>query len=435
MQPVRFCQDGFGPGMNALAGSVAAIDTGVVARSRRVLFVVNNAAFFESHRLPVAQRAQQSGYTVSLCTGHEASATLARHAMPRLAAAGLLPHRVAFRSASINPMFELIGLVQLILHVFRTRPDVLHCASPKGVLYGGIAARLAGTPALVMAISGMGYAFTRGSGASSTTGSGRDGLLRRLVRGVHQHLSGLAFGHANKRVIVQNDEDYRILCETGLARPDEVRLIRGSGVVLNRFVHLPLVPPGGREPLVVLPARLLRDKGVVEFAEAAQRLRAQIPGWRFVLVGTADYDNPSAVPLEQIQQWQQQGVLEWWGHVEDMATLYGRAAIVCLPSYREGMPRALLEAAAAGCAVVTTDAIGCREAIEPGITGDLVPPHDANALAAALLALIHDAPRRRRYGNAGRERAVRCFGIETVLDDTLALYEELLPQSARHEAA
>jgi glycosyltransferase involved in cell wall biosynthesis len=385
----------------------------------RVLFVVNNASFFESHRMSVAECARHLGYAVGLCTGHEASPTLAEHALPRLAAAGFAPKRVSFRSARINPLLELIGFIQLVLYVRRFKPTLMHCASPKGVLYGGLAARLAGVPALVLAVSGMGYAYTGGPASPS----------RRWARAAYERLSQWAYAHPNKRVIVQNEDDAAAVTARGLAWSSEVRLIAGSGVVLDDFIHLPL---HGREPLIVLPARMLRDKGVVEFVQAAKLLRSKAPQWRFVLAGTADYDNPSAVPRSMIEQWQVEGDINWMGHISDpkaMVALYARAAIVCLPSYREGMPRVLLEAAAAGCAVVTTDAIGCRDAIENGVTGDLVAVGDASALASALLALIQDPDRRVRYGQAGRARAQELFGIAAVHANTMSIYRELLART------
>ena len=401
----------------------------VKSAGERILFVVNNASFFESHRLSVAQHAQSLGYEVGLCTGREASPTLALHALPKLAQAGLTPKRVSFRSSGVNPVLELIGFIQLVWFVRKFRPTLVHCASPKGVLYGGLAARLTGVPAVVLAVSGMGYAYTGGHASTS----------RRWAKAAYERLSKWAYGHPNKRVIVQNEDDAAAVTARGLAKRSEVRLIAGSGVVLDDFVHLPLQ---GREPLVLLPARMLRDKGVVEFVEAAKRLRKHAPQWRFVLVGTADYDNPSAISRALIEQWQRDGDINWMGHVSDpkaMVALYARAAIVCLPSYREGMPRVLLEAAAAGCAVVTTDAIGCRDAIDPGVTGDLVPVGNSAALADVLLALMRDPERRSRYGQAGRVRAQKLFGLGAVHNNTMAVYRELLapraPQSGHvHEA-
>lgn len=375
-------------------------------------FVVNNAAFFASHRLPIAQHALLKGWPVRLWTGHAGSPTLETLALKQLADAAVPHRRLGFRSGGMNPVLELVGLLQLVWHLRRSRPTVVHCASPKGLLYGGIAARLASVPCLVLAVSGMGYAFTGGAGGK-----------RRMVRWLFQQLARWAYGHHNKRVIVQNQDDARLLVEAQLVKPHELLLIPGSGVALERYVKAPLE---AKETLVVLPARMLVDKGVVEFVEAARLLRAEGCRWQFVLVGTGDFENPSAVPVQSIEAWVKEGIVAWWGHVEDMPAVYARASIVCLPSYREGMPKVLLEAAAAGCAVVTTDAVGCREAILPGVTGDLVPVRDSHALATALRALIDDGPRRLNYGRAGRALAIERYSVDAVVDRTFEVYQELM---------
>jgi glycosyltransferase involved in cell wall biosynthesis len=280
-------------------------------------------------------------------------------------------------------------------------------------MYGGIASRLAAVPAVLLAVSGMGYAFTVGNPS----------LRRRVVGGLSRTLLRLAFGHRKKRVIVQNHDDECALLHAGLVEPRELQLIPGSGVALALYVNFPLE---SKEPIVLLPARLLFDKGVVEFAQAAALLRAQGCRWQFLLAGTTDYENPSAVPTETIKSWVRDGTVAWCGHVDDMPALYARASIVCLPSYREGMPKALLEAAAAGCAVVTTDVVGCREAIVPGVTGDLVPARDAQALASALKSLIEDSPMRLSYGRAGRALAIERYSLDAVVCRTFEVYSELM---------
>jgi glycosyltransferase involved in cell wall biosynthesis len=203
---------------------------------------------------------------------------------------------------------------------------------------------------------------------------------------------------------------------------EDVRLIPGSGVDDSYFRE---PPASGKAPLVVFPARLLRDKGVEEFVEAVRRIRNQVPGWRFALVGAADSGNPTAISSAQARDWATQGLVEWPGHVKDMASLLAEASIVCLPSYREGLPKALLEAAAAGCAVITADSVGCREAIVAGETGDLVPPRDASALGDALLALIGDERRRDAYGAAGRRLARERYSLEAILAQIFGVYAAL----------
>jgi glycosyltransferase involved in cell wall biosynthesis len=381
---------------------------------KRVAYVVNHVAFFVSHRLPLAIGARQAGFGVRLFTGRAGSHEMEKVAQTQLQAAGVKHQRVVFSSAGVNPLVELLGFLQLVWLMLRYRPDVVHCASPKGVLYGGIAARLCRVRGLVLAISGMGYAYTEG---------GAHGGARALVRRLYGAAAGLAFHHPNVRVIVQNEDDYQSVIGKNLAQPQCVTLIPGSGVDLSLFQEC---SPADKGRMVLLPARMLKDKGVEEFVEAARDLKSVVPGWRFVLAGAAGYDNPSSIGLEKLQAWKTEGCIEWLGHVSDMTPLFREAAIVCLPSYREGMPKALLEAAAAGCAVVTTDVTGCREAVEPGITGDLVPVRDSHALAKALLFLINDERRRQAYGSKGRERAWAMFSSASVVGQTLNIYEGLL---------
>jgi glycosyltransferase involved in cell wall biosynthesis len=377
----------------------------------RIAFVVNHVAFFVSHRLPLALGARHSGFTVRLLTGQGGSQEMEQVAQGQLEAAGVEHQRAIFSSAGTNPMIELLGVLQLVYFMLRYKPDVVHCASPKGVLYGAIAARLCRVPSLVLAISGMGYAYTQGAGQGGT---------RVFVRRVYGALAGFAFNHPNVRVIVQNHDDYHSVVENGLADARRVNLIPGSGVDLSLFEGC---SPADKARMVLLPARMLKDKGVEEFVEAARQLKVVAPNWRFVLAGAAGYNNPSAIGLRQLQAWQTEGFIEWLGHVDDMTPLFRRAAIVCLPSYREGMPKALLEAAAAGCAVVTTDVTGCREAVEPGVTGDLVQVRDSVSLAKVLLALIEDEHRRHSYGAKGQERAKEIFSVTSVVSQTLNIYD------------
>lgn len=382
----------------------------------KILYVVNNAAFFCSHRLPLALEARRLGHEVMLVTGEAGSVRLEKPALEQLRSLNI-PHLVTrFRSGSISPLREVSGFLEVVRCMRTWQPDLVHCASPKGMLYGGLASRLTRRPALVLAISGMGSLFTKSGG-----------MLRSLLRWTYLRLVRLAYRHPNRRVIVQNDDDRRAILAAGYAQAAAIRLIPGSGVRLEPYLPLPLL---GRKDLVVLPARLLREKGVEEFVTAARRIRASGSTWRFALLGTADYDNPSSVPKAQIEQWVAEGVIEWWGHRDDMVEVLAQTAIVCLPSYYpEGMPKSLLEAAAAGCAVVTTDSVGCRDAIEPGVTGDLVPVRDADALAHTLKALI-DAPERRlAYAAAGRDLAVRKFDLAHVVCTTMGIYDELVPES------
>lgn len=383
--------------------------------THKIVFVLNHAAFFVSHRLPLALAARDIGYDVCLITGQAGSESMESTAVEKLRESGIPHTRVAFTPSGMNPFAEAKGLLQLILEMRRLRPSLVHCASPKGILYGGVAARLARARGLVLAISGMGFAFTLGQ---------ERGVTRTLASSIYRVLARIAYGHPNKVVIVQNKDDQALVVSSKLAVENEVVRIPGSGVDLRTLASASIAD---KSEIVLFPARMLLDKGVLEFVDAARTVRAAFPTWRFVMAGASDYENPRSLTADRLRQFQSDGLVEWLGHVDDMAPLYERASIVCLPSYyREGMPKALLEAAAAGCAVVTADTIGCREAIVAGVTGDLVPPRNTTALADALLRLIQDRARRESYGIEGRKLAEAQFGIEAVVSRVLGIYQKLL---------
>jgi glycosyltransferase involved in cell wall biosynthesis len=384
------------------------------------MYVINHAAFFVSHRLPLALGAMARGHEVILATGRAGSESMEAGAKEALKSHGIRHVRVSFTAGGMNPFVELFGLLELVQLMRRERPDVVHCASPKGILYGAIAARITGRPALVIAVSGMGFAFTSEPGRS---------LIRSWSGSIYRLFARFAYGHRNKKVIVQNSADHRQIVDSGLASEAEVILIPGSGVDIQRLSRLTAIQ---KTEMVLFAARMVREKGVFEFVEAARVVRNSMPTWRFVMVGAADYQNPSSVPATTLEQFQSQGIIEWPGLVDDMDPLFAAASIVCLPSYyREGVPKFLLEAAAAGCAVVTTDLPGCREAIIDGVTGDLVPPRDPQALAECLTALIRDRARREQYGIEGRRLAAERFDIRAVVERTNEIYDELVARSGK----
>lgn len=375
--------------------------------SRTLMFVVNVDWFFLSHRLPIALAALHEGYQVHVATGLTDKRTeLENH--------GLVVHPLALdrSSASLGDAWRT-GL-QLWQAFRAVRPDVVHLVTIKPVLLGGLVARLAGVPAVVAAVSGLGFVFmARGVRAT----------LRRVLVGA---LYRLAWGHRNLKVIVQNPDDRASLARLAHLPDSKLALIAGSGVDLAQYRHRPL-PPG--VPVVLLAARLLADKGVREFVQAARLLQQQGVSARFCLVGAVDPANPASLAPAEVMQWVSEGVVECWGQRTDMAEVLADAYLVVLPSYREGLPKVLLEAAACGRAVVTTDVPGCRDAIEPSLTGILVPVRDAVALAEAINGLITDRVRCQAMGNAGRALAERAFDVRQVVAAHLRIYQELVDQS------
>lgn len=372
---------------------------------QRILFVVNDAAFFVSHRLPIAEAASAAGYDVHV-------ATPPGNSVARVTSAGMAWHPIRLARASTRPGTEIGTLSDLHSLYRHLRPQLVHHVTPKPVLYGTLAARLARVPAVVNAISGMGHVFAdRGR---------RTRLLRTGVMTGYR----LALRHPCMRVIFQNDDQRQQFVTRRWVRPQEAVIIRGSGV--DTAIFHPASASTSDVPLVLLAARMLRTKGVTEFVDAARQLRRSGARARFVLVGEPDAGNPASIAHEQLRAWSDEGVVEYWGRRDDMPAVLRDADVFCLPSYLEGLSKSLIEAAASGLPIVTTDVPGCRDVAADGINGLLVPPADASALASAIARLTTDARLRAELGQHGRDRALREFSIERVVAEHLAVYRELL---------
>ena len=370
---------------------------------KKLLFLVNVDWFFVSHRLPIAIEALNQGYEVHIATG-------ITNKLDVLRANGLIVHSLALKRSSTS----LAGEIQTfweILQVFRkVQPLIVHLVTIKPVLFGGIAARLAGVPAVVAAISGLGYVFMA-KGRKAT-------VLRSLVTGLYR----LALGKRNLTVICQNPDDREALMLVAGLALEKVAMIPGSGVNLSSYTAMQL-PQG--DPVVVMAARLLRDKGVYEFVAAARLLRQRGVVARFWLAGEPDPGNPASVKEEELLAWRSEETIEVLGHRHDVISLFAQSSLVVLPSYREGLPRVLIEAAASGRAVVTTDVPGCRDAVVKDETGILVPARDAVALADAIQHLLEDTELCKRMGMAGRKLAESKFAIEKVISAHMEIYRSL----------
>ncbi|MHB1566958.1 MAG: glycosyltransferase family 4 protein [Acidiferrobacter sp.] len=373
----------------------------------KLLFVVNSAEFFLSHRLPIALAAVSAGLDVAV-------ATPPGFGTDEIMNHGFQYYPIALTRRGIHPRQEVASVWQL-WRLFRSvRPDIVHTVTIKPVLYGGIAARAAGIPAVVSAITGLGEVFVaRGLGAK---------IRRYLVTRGYR----VALRHPRGFVIFQNPDDRARFVDQRLVAVEHSVLIRGSGVDMELF---PVTRAPEGTPVVVLAGRMLWSKGVGEFVAAARNLRAQGLKARFVLVGDTDLGNPQAIPVAVLEGWRREGVVEWWGFRADMVAVLSGAHIVALPSYYgEGVPKVLIEAAALGRALVATDTPGCREIVHHEKGGLLVPIKDTLALAQALGRLASDADARTTFGAYAAHLARAEFSVERVIADTLDLYAGLLGQ-------
>lgn len=369
-----------------------------------LLFVVNIPEFFLSHRLPLAIAARGLGFSVHIATG-------AGPACQQISELGFEHHLLPISRSGRNPLAELRTLWGLYRVMRKIRPDIVHLVTIKPVLYGGLMARLTGVPAMVAAISGLGTIFVERQKAHT--------WIRRSVEWLYR----LSLGHLNAKVIFQNPDDLAALTAMRAVHEDKTALIRGSGVSIAAY---PMRPELEDVPTVTFAARLLSDKGVREFVEAGRLLKVRGVTARFLLAGSLDPGNLTSISEEELSLWSNEGVVEVLGYQSDIPGLFASSNIIVLPSYREGLPKVLIEAAACGRAVVTTDVPGCRDAIVSGKTGLLVPARDVSALANAIQSLIEDPVRRKMMGAEGRALAEREFAVEKVVDAHLSIYQELL---------
>jgi glycosyltransferase involved in cell wall biosynthesis len=373
----------------------------------KLLFLVAEDWYFCSHRLPLALAAREAGYEVIVVT------RVNKHAeVIRAAGLTLIPLQ-RMRRAGARPLQELTSIGELWGIYRRERPDLVHHVGLKPVVYGSLAARIVGVRGVVNALAGLGFVFS----------SGR--LFARLLRPVVKFVFSCLLNRKNARVIVQNQRDRDVLTNQVGIDLSNVCLIRGAGVDLRLYGAQ---PPSVQPPLIVLIARMLWDKGVGDFVEAANRIHDAGVQARFALIGIPDPENPTSVPESQLRAWHDGGKVEWWGYRSDIPSVLNMASIACLPTfYGEGVPKALIEAMASSRAIVTTDIPGCRELVAGGRSGILVPPRDVPALSAALESLILDPDRCRQMGTAGRLMVEQSLSLQQVLKETLTLYADLVP--------
>ncbi len=367
----------------------------------KILFFVTEDWFVCSHWLPLILGAKKAGFDVVVVTRtNKHTEKILQHGVR------VIPFEISRRGA--NVFYELKTILQLIKIYRKERPDIVHHIAMKPMLYGSLAAHVMRIPFTVNWVAGMGWLFI--------SNSRRAKILQMIVRKV---LGMLLRGTA---VIVENKDDRAVIADIGVAA-QQLHLIHGAGV--DTLLYAPTLESSG-VPLVVLPARMLWDKGVGEFVEAAAHLKKHGVKARFVLVGEPDEENPASVTEQQLVDWQKNGVVEWWGRREDMPQVLAQSHIVCLPSYREGLPKSLLEAASCGRPIVTTDVPGCREVVSDGDNGFLVEACNSTVLTDALAILLADAALRRQMGQRGRERVINVFSQEIIVSQVLALYREAI---------
>ena len=374
------------------------------ASMKKFLFLVNVDWFFISHFLPVGLECLKRDYKVHIACG----ITDKKEYLENL---GFIIHPISITRGGTNLKTELNTIFAIYDVIKIIKPEVLEFFTIKPVLYGGIVSKFFSIPKKVFYITGLGYVFIA------------RGFKGFIIRNIVKTLYKLAISGRNNSVITENIYDKQLISSINAVNDCQINIIQGAGVDLSKYKY---IEEDNQSIKVFMACRLLKDKGIFEFAEAAKQIIQRYPKVIFQLAGTIDPDNPTSITQQQLEQWQQTTFIQTLGQRNDIPNLFSQAHIVVLPSYREGFPKVLIEAAACGRAVITTDVPGCRDAIIPGQTGLLVPVRNAKALAEAIERLIVDKALRQQMGKAGRKLAEERYAIEQVVATHLAIYQELL---------
>ncbi len=376
--------------------------------SKKLVIVVSVDWFFLSHRLPLAEKALKKGYEVVVVAVEEGRKG------DYIRSLGMEFYPLPTTRSGMNPFRELRVLLFLMWVYLRERPDIIHHVAVKPVTYGSIAAKLVGVKRIVNALSGMGFLFINAN---------KNKFVHRFLRGCFK----FGFSNPNIHFILQNEDDFQMVSELGILKPEQLYMIKGSGVNLAKFPYIK--EPETEKIRVLLPARMLWDKGVGEFVRAAEQLYPKFKdSVEFVLCGGFDEGYKLRIEEEELQMWHDQGKVNWIGYQNDMAHVLSQAHIIVLPSYREGLPKSLIEACSIGRPIITTDVPGCRAVVDDGVNGFLVPCRNRQLLAEAMEKLIVDKELRMKMGIASRAKAEHLFSLEQVVDQTFSIYEDEEPQ-------
>ena len=368
---------------------------------KHLVYVITEDWFFASHFLDRAKAAVIAGYKVSVVTRcRETSKDFGQH--------GLSVENIEFSRRGLNPIAEFATILRLRSILKRIKPDVVHNIALKPVVLGSLAAQFANVQNIVNAPVGMGYVFTSEENKA------------RILRPIVKALIRYSLGRKNRRVIIENHDDFNNLVSGGFAERDSIALIKGAGVDTEKFAQQP--QPSG-QVCVIMVSRLLRDKGIQEFIDAAKLVKARDNSVRFLLVGDVDDGNPTSLTADQLTELRNSRDVTWLGARTDIAELVGASHIACLPSYREGLPKSLIEAASAGRPIVTTDVPGCREVVTNLVNGLLVEPRNSKDLALAIEKLVGDPELRQSMGAENRRKAETEFSNEIIIRQTNSVYD------------
>ena len=368
--------------------------------NQKLLLVVNEDRFFLSHRKEIALAAQKTGWDVTVVCKD----TGRRREVEDL---GLKMLELPINPTGMNLRQELKTFWFLYTLYKKNKDSVIHHVGLKDILWGGLAAKLTGVRGAVNAVSGLGAIFS----------GNKIGITAKGI------LAVMRFSNCRKRVkvIFQNYEDRNLFLQHRVVTEDQIAFIKGSGVDLNEFKYVP--EPESETLKVVFTARMVKEKGVIEVIEAAESLRKEYEGRvEFWLCGRLAV-NTDAVSKEELESRCDGKYIKWLDFQKDIKSILEQCHIMVFPSYyREGVPKSLIDACAVGRPIVTTNSIGCKDVVDDGVNGFLIPVKDSEALAQKLRILIEDKALRVKMGKAARAKAEQEFALENVIKKHLEIY-------------
>jgi glycosyltransferase involved in cell wall biosynthesis len=372
---------------------------------KKILFVINSDWGFLLYRTPLAMAAKNKGIQVWVASPNTGDAS-------KIISMGFNYIELPMSRKGVNILNEFFTFLRILNIYFKLKPDLIHQVTIKPIIYGTIASAILNKAFVVNAISGLGFTF-------SSSSSSR--FLKFLVK----NLLMISLKYRKSKIIFQNPDDFNLFVENKLISSNQGVLIKGSGVDCKVFS--PLLTDFNTEKIVILPSRMIIEKGIYEFVDAARLLHLEFPNVRFVLVGKIDSGNPSSIDYFEIMSWEKEGVIEWWGHQTDMVTVLNKSTMVVLPTfYGEGLPKVLLEAAACSKPIISTNVPGCKEIVRHEVNGLLIPPKDEVALADAIRRLLDNPDFAIELGKNGREIVQNEFSEALVVEKTFEVYEHLL---------
>ena len=369
----------------------------------KIIFLVNVDSFFVSHRLPIAKQLLLDGYDVHIATQF----TRYKKTLLKM---GFNTHDINFNKNSVNLLKAILPIFQIFFLIRKIKPTIIHLISLKPIIFGGFVTLISPVNSMVISITGLGSMFLK------------KGIFYKIRENTFNLFYRIIFLFPNLKVILQNRSDLNYLIDKAKLKKNKTEIIRGSGVDLKslKFSKIPK-----KEPIIVMASRIIADKGIFEYIKSIQYLKKNNFKGKFYLVGDIDYKNPSAIKKSTINYWHKKKIITYVKHQKKISPFLKKSTIIVLPSYREGFPKILMEAAACGRPVITTNVPGCKDAIIKNVTGILVPPKNHILLAKAIKNLCDNRKRLETIGKAARKHALKNFDINNVVSQHLYIYKSL----------